>query len=405
MIDIKLNGDLWVLPKEIAVNTAGCDFNLFNLETPIIENKELTKRKKAGPHIHGLIDDFQNLYNTLPNPIFSLANNHIMDFGDNGLETTISACQNFSYKYLGAGNDITSAKTPIILNQNGIKIGILARCETQFGIASPWKSGVAFLDYTLYHSIQSLKSKCDFVIISIHGSAEMSPWPSPKWQDYLRSLIDTGADIIYGHHSHVPQGYENYKDRFIFYGLGNFLVDPGEWNHYSNTLWSITPIIKFDQAKLSCLIKTTVIEEINQKITVRESDEQEYEKHLFYLESCNAPLYNRQQLEGLWQEFSIRMYNSCYSQWLGFNRKQKNDQISLQKIIRSKIRNLKETIFNSNNPIESNHPTTNQLMLWYHLFACESHNDAISTALGVLSGEVDDLRTNDISLMIDEMIK
>ena len=322
-----------------------------------------------------------------------------MDFGEEGLNDTIDFCQGMNY--IGAGSDLNSAKAPLFIKKNDIKIGILARCETQFGIASSERAGVAFIDSTLYQSIQALKLECDFIIVSIHGSVEMCPWPSPKWQDYLRSLIDVGANVVHGHHSHIPQGYEKYKDGFIFYGLGNFLVEPKSWSHYSNTLWSITPVIQFNKQGCSCLIKTAVIKEENQKIFVTSSKPEEYDQHLCYLKKCNAPLYDRNYLEGLWQESSIRMYNLWYSKWLGFTAKDKKVIVKLKKLMRNRLSKLKGKILNLDS---SNSKDINQLLLWYHLFACESHKEVISTGLGVISGEVDDLRTNEISLIVDEMM-
>jgi poly-gamma-glutamate synthesis protein (capsule biosynthesis protein) len=110
----------------------------------------------------------------------------------------------------------------------GLRIGVLGRCETQFGIALQ-RPGAAALDPTLYESIRKLKSEVDVVVLSVHGAAEMVPWPSPQWQDLLRSFVDCGADIVHGHHSHIPQGYEVYQGKIIFYGLGNFLVNPADW--------------------------------------------------------------------------------------------------------------------------------------------------------------------------------
>ena len=165
----------------------------------------------------------------------------------------------------------------------------------------------------------------------------MLPWPSPKRQDTWRALVDAGADIVHGHHAHVPQGWEEYNGGWIFYGLGNFCVDPAKWSSHPHGLWSVVPEISLISAKIQVDFKTTVIEESGEIILVRESTEVEKSAHLSYLEGCNTPLSDRLLLEGLWQEASVRMYFHYYADWLGFN-------FSASKIISRLMRSMAEKL-------------------------------------------------------------
>ncbi len=248
----------------------------------------------------------------------------------------------------------------------------------------------------IYKVINELKSKVDIIIISIHGASEMSPWPSPQWQDLLRSFIDAGATIVHGHHSHVPQGFEEYRNGLIFYGLGNFLVDPDTWKPSKNTLWSVVPEIQVSKKGIEKWdLNTAVIEKNTNGVVVRKSNNQEFLLHKEYLSEVNLPLNDRELLTGLWQEASIRLYYRYYVDWLGFE--QERDRLSLAGIIHLTKAAISKILRHKNRD-------NTQFLLKYHLFACESHRDAIATALGVLGGELDDLRTKTTREIADRMM-
>lgn len=273
-------------------------------------------------------------------------------------------------------------------------MAVLARCETQFGVAQIHKAGVAKFDATIFGQIRQLKSEVDLVIVSVHAAAEMLPWPSPTRQDTWRALIDAGADLVHGHHAHVPQGWEQYNGGWIFYGLGNFCVDPVKWSWHPNGLWSLTPELSYASEKILVDFKTSVIEDQGDKIHVRESTANELSQHSSYLDVCNKPLFDRVLLEGLWQEAAIRMYEHHYSDWLGF----KSSKKTIYKSIRSVAGKMKRFISKDS----SLNLERQRYLLHYHLFACESHNEAIQTALGVLGGELDDLRTLETRTLVDK---
>ncbi len=305
------------------------DLAIVNLEIP--PAKLLKRHPKAGPSLYGdekIISKFIDA-----KFVVNLANNHIMDYGEAGLSDTIKICQDTGAEIGGAGKNLTEASKPIIKIIEGLKVGIICCTETQFGIATPWKAGVVAAGPWIYKAINELRNKVDIVVISIHGASEMSPWPSPQWQDFLRSFIDAGATIVHGHHSHVPQGFEKYHNGVIFYGLGNFLVDPDIWISSKNTLWSVVPEIQVSKKGIEHLdINTTVIEKnANGVVVLRERNNQEHLMQKEYLLEANIPLNDREFLIGLWQEISIRLYYRYYADWLEFE--QKRDKLSIADII------------------------------------------------------------------------
>lgn len=379
------------------VNVEDDGLVLMNLETPFPTHLEA--RPKAGPNLAGSFEILAQF--GIQNLVLTLANNHMMDYGVVGLHETIDACHNAGFRTLGAGANLDVALQPMIQNIDGVHIGILACAETQFGIATAWRAGVSPICPMIYQQIHELRERVDIVIVSIHGAAELCLWPSPQWQDLLRSFIDGGASIVHGHHSHVPQGYEEYNNGLIFYGLGNFLVDPVSWRSTTNALWSIIGEIELSKNGIEkFLVKTAVIED-GECVVVRESNEREAISHKEYLSRANYPLKNRKLLTGLWQEASIRMYHLWNAKWLGFEPEGVRPRAKggLWSFVRSMMGSLLGQHCRQGVSVSQN-----DLLLWYHLFACESHRDSITTALGVLSGELEDMRTDETRALADEMM-
>ena len=404
---LRLLGDVWsVGPFRIAdgasrIGVAGSDLCLANLETPVCPSGA-TPRSKAGPHISGDASSLSVFGAHGGRVCFNLANNHMMDYGDDGLRETLGGCGRFNILSAGAGGDLEKARAPARCEVGGLRVAVLGRCESQFGIATSQQAGAAPLDATIYASIRKLKSEADVVVVSVHGGAEMCPWPSPHWQDLLRSIVDAGAAVVHGHHSHVPQGYEEYHGGAIFYGLGNFLVEPEEWRDAGDTLWSVV-----GEARLSgkgveeLLVGTSEIED-GDPIVVRESDADETAAHEEYLACANRPLADRALLTGLWQESAVRTYRLCNAKWLGFEREKSAGRGARGKL-HSLVRSVRETLAGHNYG-EGDSPSRDKLLLWYHLFACDSHRDMIATALGVLGGELEDMRTAETEALADEMM-
>jgi poly-gamma-glutamate synthesis protein (capsule biosynthesis protein) len=153
--------------------------------------------------------------------IVNLANNHIRDYDETGLFDTISNLTQNDIKFVGAGANIKDSLKPVIFERNELKIGFI--CFTSVGdIAKEESSGCAPLNKELIiKCISELRKKVDILIVSLHWGIEYVFYPSPEQQKLARTLIDSGADMIIGHHPHVIQGLEKYRDKLIIYSLGN----------------------------------------------------------------------------------------------------------------------------------------------------------------------------------------
>lgn len=162
--------------------------------------------------------------------ILALANNHILDYGYDGLLDTIKHIDSTGIKRVGAGKNKEDAMKAVILERQGIKIGVLSASRVvpdvkwYAGEKSPGLVGAydGHID-GLLKEIEKTKKQVDLLILSIHWGIEKNPQPKDKDILLAKRLIDGGVDIIMGHHPHVLQGIEIYKGKPIFYSLGNFV--------------------------------------------------------------------------------------------------------------------------------------------------------------------------------------
>ncbi len=153
--------------------------------------------------------------------VLNIANNHIMDLGIEGFNETLDVLHRSNLTFIGASNHKFTQRHAIV-ERKGIRLGFLSYCECGF---RNYEQGV-FINRidedTIVADITALKVHCDIVIVSLHWGIENVFYPSPKQIKLTRGLIDSGAALILGHHSHVVQGIERYKNGLIAYSLGNF---------------------------------------------------------------------------------------------------------------------------------------------------------------------------------------
>lgn len=154
--------------------------------------------------------------------VLSLANNHIMDYGQEGLNETLEVLAKHNIKTVGAGKNLLESRKPAIFRINGVNVGILAYCDTY--IAGKRRPGVAPTKY-IEQDIKNLKDNADFIIVSIHQGMDVSEYPLKSEIEQMHRIIDWGANIVLRHHPHVVQGVEEYKGGIVLYSLGNFVFD------------------------------------------------------------------------------------------------------------------------------------------------------------------------------------
>ena len=169
--------------------------------------------------------------------IVSLANNHTMDYGKEGLQSLIDLLRSANVKFCGAGMDIYEALAPIKIEIEGERWAFIS-----FGWdiiesipASVNKAGVAPLDNKIIlKNVAQLNKEGYKVCVILHWGYEYEKYPLPFQRKIAHELIDAGVEIIVGHHPHIPQGIEHYKGKLIAYSLGNFYLPLEEYSgHFS----------------------------------------------------------------------------------------------------------------------------------------------------------------------------
>jgi hypothetical protein len=167
----------------------------------------------------------------LPNTVLSLANNHVLDFGQPGLQATLHALDDAGIDWFGLETKRGAADNYRILEREGTRIclaGFGWRNEECVG-ATAAKPGVAdFSRRNVDRTIKRLaQERFDFLIVYVHFGYEHEYYPLPLHVGLCRYLIDHGVDVVFGSHTHCIQPYEVYRSKHIFYGLGNFFFSPG----------------------------------------------------------------------------------------------------------------------------------------------------------------------------------
>ena len=197
------------------------DIAVCNLEEPLTNAKE--KVKKSGPSLSAPPECICALREAGIS-VAGLANNHIRDYGDQGVKDTISACRDACIEPFGAGETIHQACQMLVKSANGKRIGFLGISDNECSYATEKRAGAyGYDDLETMDWVQSCKQKCDYLIILYHSGLEHYEYPSPLLQRRGRKMIEKGADAIICQHSHCLGSMEEYNNGVIVYGQGNCL--------------------------------------------------------------------------------------------------------------------------------------------------------------------------------------
>jgi hypothetical protein len=199
------------------------DYVIGNLES--IAKGEKGENLLKTPRLTTTVETL-NYLKTINLSLVTLAHNHIYDHLEDGFAKTVSFLEKAKIPYMGAGFSYEEAFNPRVLRKNGISIGFLNYVTYDTNSSLPEEAGVKLNYFNFSHAekdICELKPKVDQVVLLLHwgGKMEGSMYPHIEQPKLARKLIDAGADLIIGHHTHTLQPYETYKGKHIFYSLGN----------------------------------------------------------------------------------------------------------------------------------------------------------------------------------------
>lgn len=252
-----------LIGKKLVERLKTADYILLNLEGPLCDGK--SPIDKCGPCLYATVDTIEGIKAINPY-FFTLANNHILDYGADGLASTLKCLDAAGIAYAGAGENQGAASKPHFFEKNGIRVGVYCCAEHEFSIATATKPGANPFDpYESYDHVTSLKNECDHVIVLYHGGKEYYRYPSPELQKRCRKFVDKGASLVVCQHTHCCGCEEKWKDGTIIYGQGNFLFGL-DCNEYTGTSVLVDLVLEKDK----CSIKYIPIEKTD--VGVVESD-------------------------------------------------------------------------------------------------------------------------------------
>ena len=197
------------------------DLRITNLECPLTNGAD--QAWKSGSMLKGLPTHISGL-TTVPFEVVTTANNHVFDYGQDGFSETYRLLSINGIQSVGSGMSGLEAKKPLVLSVKGIRIGIVNFCEGEDQTAAAEGSGVFGWELErVQDSVRELRSKVDIVIVISHCGVEYIPFPPPYVVEAFKRIADAGADLVIGHHPHVPQGLQIHNGVPICYSLGNFV--------------------------------------------------------------------------------------------------------------------------------------------------------------------------------------
>jgi poly-gamma-glutamate synthesis protein (capsule biosynthesis protein) len=199
----------------------GADLRIVNLECAL--SGEASPLWKSGSVFKGRPEHVRGL-TAVPFEAVTLANNHVFDYGIEAFRETLTLLADHGIRTVGAGMSAEEAHRPLILDLSGIRIGIVNFSEGEDLTAAVSGPGVFGWDIDkAVESVRAIRPGVDIILVICHGGVEYIPLPPPYLAKAFRRVAEAGADLIVGHHAHVPQGIQFVAGVPIFYSLGNFV--------------------------------------------------------------------------------------------------------------------------------------------------------------------------------------
>ena len=152
-----------------------------------------------------------------------ISNNHIFDYGSQGMLDTMKALDEAGINWTGAGMNEQDARKNLFIETCGKKIAIVAVSEHEYCYALEDRMGARVFDpYETIEDIRSAKEVADYVVVMYHGAKEYCTVPSPRVRKLCQAMIRNGANLVMTQHSHCVGCHEQYMGGEIVYGMGNF---------------------------------------------------------------------------------------------------------------------------------------------------------------------------------------
>ena len=309
-----------LIPPEFISLFKSADFSIVNAECPLTH---VTKPiSKTGPALKAS-PQCVNFYRALGITAVCLANNHILDYGEEGLKETLASFTDAGIRTVGAGAGIGDARTPLIHRfACGLSLGVIAMAESEFSIAGRDSAGANPIDFVNYTMIRNLKINMDKVLVILHAGTEMRRFPRPGLIDLCHFLVDQGADAVVVQHTHCIGGVEYYNKAPIIYGQGNFIFGRLTKKDIKSPLWweGMQAELAWDILSNDWTLHLHPFLQRSEGVGIRLLTGAEEEVFWKNQDDFSRLIRDRDAVERSWQDFCAKSKNSVLLDMMGASR-------------------------------------------------------------------------------------
>jgi poly-gamma-glutamate synthesis protein (capsule biosynthesis protein) len=305
------NGSLESLMPEVIKELREADAHIINMEAPITEKGKAIL--KCGPNFRAnpkCVNGLKQLNATHA----CLANNHIKDFGEEGIKDSIDYLEKAKIKAIGIVKGEKEVMEPYIFRKNKLRIAIINVAEAEFSYPTKSSLGTSFLnEVKVLKKIEKAAKKADIVIVTPHAGREYKFFPACWLRETYKNFIDAGADAVIAHHPHVPQGIEIYNKGVIFYSLGNFIFDRTGMHEKLGPDTSFFVKCSFAKNGITDFRIYPYKRNNDNSISLLTGKKREY--FMKFMDAISEPLSNEENSKSIWDEY-VRGDMELYLTWL-----------------------------------------------------------------------------------------
>ena len=350
------SGDAEGLFHDLLQDFENADLVIANMECPLIDRP--TPKPKAGP-VFGEDPTCINGISAAGIDVLCLANNHILDHGPRGLETTLAACAGAGISTVGAGANVAVARQVLVRKVDDIRVGMLAMAEHEFSIATATAPGANPLDLIDYvRNVAASRDTFDYLIVLLHGAPEFFTAPSPRLKETCHFLVEMGANAVVVQHPHSFGGYETYQGNHIVYGQGALVMDEPIYRDLRSFHEGILVALTITEDARSSM-KLLPFVQSDSSLGARVMDAEKAEAFLRDLAAKSRAILDDQYVREEWRRFCEERKHGYLSVLFGHNRLFR---------VANRHGHLARVLYNSS-----------RLLGTRNVICCETHREALET--------------------------
>ena len=310
-------GNVTTLLGDLLPEWRNANFSFVNAESPLTTATRLII--KMGPHLKASPECIR-FYKELGVTAVGLANNHIQDFGAEGVLDTLKLFAEAGIKTVGGGRNLDEARRPLVHQfLNGKRLGIIAMAEREFCLAGDNLPGANPIDYVNYTKLAELKKRVDKVIVILHGGTEYYQYPRPGMVNLCHFLANQGADAVVVQHTHCVGCFEDYRGIPILYGQGNFIFRNSDSRFPMSPLWreGVHLNLIWDMGSETLKMELIPFEQNKDCPGICRLQGERLEEFFEAFHERTAVLKNKAKLAEYWLDFCERQKKSAILNFLG----------------------------------------------------------------------------------------